>query len=406
MPDWWIMKDNNRELLKTTAIILAAGMGRRMGGDIPKQFLEMGGKPILAHTVEKFEKAQSIDRIVVVAAEADVDHVHHLITAGSGCSKPTTIVIGGKERQDSVRNGIQSIDDDTEIVIIHDGVRPFISPERIDELVGHVHEAGAVIQGIPVKDTVKEVDERGYVTNTVDRRALWLIQTPQVFLRSVLRDAFDKAYTDGFYGTDDAELVERIGRPVRMMNGSAGNIKITTPDDLEMGSFLSTGGTTAMKVGIGYDSHRLVPGRALILGGVEIPNDMGLSGHSDADVLLHAICDAILGALGDGDIGMHFPDTDPEYKDISSLNLLAMVHKRASDKSFDIGNVDATIIAERPKLRNYIAKMTHHISHMLDVDHGVVNIKATTNEGMGFLGRNEGIAAFSVVSLFRRKKQA
>jgi 2-C-methyl-D-erythritol 4-phosphate cytidylyltransferase/2-C-methyl-D-erythritol 2,4-cyclodiphosphate synthase len=399
------MTDNDRKSLKATAIILAAGMGRRMGGDIPKQYLALGGKPIFIHTLEKFEKAQSINTIVVVVAEADMGHVENFLKERGERSKLTAIVTGGKERQDSVRNGLRYLDSDTEVVVIHDAVRPFISTECIDALVMNVRETGAITLGIPIKDTVKAVDERKCVSKTLDRSSLWLTQTPQVFLRSILCDAYEKAYHEGFYGTDDAELVERIGVPVVMMPGSQGNIKITTPDDLEMGAYLFKQGATAMKIGIGYDSHRLVKGRALILGGVEIPNNVGLLGHSDADVLLHAICDAILGALGDGDIGTHFPDTDPEYKDISSLKLLEMVNKRVSVKGLAVSNVDATIIAERPKLRNYITKMIHNISHMLEIDPEMVNIKATTNEGMGFLGRNEGIATFSVVSLHRGMKQ-
>ena len=226
-----------------------------------------------------------------------------------------------------------------------------------------------------------------------------LTQTPQVFLRNIICEAYAQAYRDGIYGTDDAALVERIGIPVMMIPGSNQNIKITTPEDLVMGEYILKQRSNVMKVGIGYDSHRLVKGRSLILGGVEIPSDMGLLGHSDADVLLHAICDAILGALGDGDIGKHFPDNDPAYKDISSLKLLQIVKERALAQGFGVGNVDATIIVEKPKLSSYMTKMIHNISQILEIDSSMVNIKASTNEGMGFVGRNEGIAVFSVVTI-------
>ena len=383
---------------KATAIILAAGIGKRMGTGISKQYLEIGEKPILVHTLEKFEKASSVINIIIVVSKADIEYVQN-ISGKYEISKVTNITVGGRERQDSVKNGLRCLDDDTKIVMIHDGVRPFVSTEYIDLLIRHVEEKGAIIPGVPVNDTVKSVDYDGRVSETLDRSTLWLTQTPQVYLRNIICNAYEQAYRDGFYGTDDAALVERIGVPVVMMPGSKQNIKITTPEDLDMGAYILKQKSTIIKVGIGYDSHRLVKGRALILGGVEIPNDLGLLGHSDADVLLHAICDAILGALGDGDIGKHFPDTDTTYKDISSLKILQMVKERATAKRFSVSNVDATVIMEKPKLRSYITKMIHNISNILEIDSGMVNIKASTNEGMGFVGRNEGIAVFSVVSL-------
>ncbi len=391
--------DRERPSSKVTAVILAAGIGKRMGTGISKQYLKIGEKPILVHTLEKFEKASKIDNIIIVVSKTNITYVREEICEKYAISKVTDITVGGKERQDSVKNGLRCLDSDTDIVVIHDGVRPFISPEYIDILIRDVREKGAITLGVPVKDTVKSVEYDGCVSKTLDRSTLWLTQTPQVFLRNIICDAYEQAYRDGVYGTDDAALVECMGVPVVMIPGSNENIKITTPEDLDMGTFLLKRRSSIMKVGIGYDSHRLVKGRALILGGVEIPNDLGLLGHSDADVLLHAICDAILGALGDGDIGKHFPDSDPTYKDISSLKLLQMVKERATSQGFSVSNVDATVIVEKPKLRSYITKMIHNISHILEIDPTMVNIKASTNEGMGFVGRNEGIAVFSVVSL-------
>lgn len=387
------------QLSKITAIILAAGIGRRMGTDISKQYLTIDGKPILVHTLENFEKAQSISNIIIVVSKVDIEYVQKEVRDKYQISKVTDITIGGKERQDSVKCGLECLDDDTDIVVIHDGVRPFISTEYIELLVKNVGEKRAITLGVPVKDTVKSVKSDGYISKTLDRSELWLTQTPQVFLRNVICKAYAQAYRDGIYGTDDAALVERMGIPVMMMPGSNQNIKITTPEDLVIGEYILKQRSNVMKVGIGYDSHRLVKGRSLILGGVEIPSDMGLLGHSDADVLLHAICDAILGALGDGDIGKHFPDNDPAYKDISSLKLLQIVKERALAQGFGVGNVDATIIVEKPKLSSYMTKMIHNISQILEINSSMVNIKASTNEGLGFVGRNEGIAVFSVVTI-------
>lgn len=393
------MMDKEKRLLKATAVILAAGVGKRMGMGVSKQYLTMGKKPILVHTLEKFEKASLISDVIIVVSEEDVSYVKEEICGKHKLAKVTKVAIGGKERQDSVRKGLQCLDGDTDIVMTHDGVRPFISPEYIDLLIRNVSEKGAITLGVPVKDTIKSIGYDGCITNTLDRSSLWLTQTPQVFLRHIICDAHEHAHQEGIYETDDAALVERMGVPVVMMQGSSQNIKITTPEDLDMGTYILKQWSNKMKIGIGYDSHRLVKGRALIIGGVEIPNDLGLLGHSDADVLLHAICDAILGALGDGDIGRHFPDTDMTYKDISSLKLLQMVKERAAVQGFSVGNVDATVIVDKPKLRSYITKMILNISQILEIDPSMVNIKATTNEGMGFVGRNEGIAVFSVVSL-------
>ncbi len=293
-----------------------------------------------------------------------------------------------------------------DIVVIHDGVRPFVTQDLIKRVVAAAKTEGAASAGVKAKDTIKETKKDNRVTATIPRQNLWLTQTPQAFKFELLKEAYQSAYDEKFYGTDDASLVERIGKKVKMIEGSYENIKITTSEDLIIAEALmkkKTGSKINFRSGFGYDSHRFAAGRKLILGGVGIPFDKGLKGHSDADALIHAICDALLGAAGCGDIGRHFPDNDPEYKDISSMILLKRVKKIIKAKGFSINNVDATVVMEMPKLAPYAAQMVSNIALALDIAETSVNIKAKTNEGMGFTGRNEGVAAFATATVTERK---
>jgi 2-C-methyl-D-erythritol 4-phosphate cytidylyltransferase/2-C-methyl-D-erythritol 2,4-cyclodiphosphate synthase len=262
--------------------------------------------------------------------------------------------------------------------------------------------------GVKAKDTIKETKKNNLVAATIPRQNLWLTQTPQAFKFELLKKAYKAAYDKKFYGTDDASLVERIGVKVKMIDGSYENIKITTPEDLIMAKALmkkKAGSNPPRRIrsGFGYDSHRFAYGRKFILGGVEIPFDKGLRGHSDADALLHAICDALLGAAGCGDIGRHFPDTDAAYKDISSIVLLKRVKKIIEEKGFSINNIDATVVMEKPKLAPYAAQIVSNIARILKIAETAVNIKAKTNEGMGFIGRDEGVAVFAVATVEKTK---
>ncbi|MEN6622451.1 MAG: 2-C-methyl-D-erythritol 4-phosphate cytidylyltransferase [Smithella sp.] len=388
--------------MKTVAIIPAGGAGRRLNAGIAKQYLHINGLPVLVHSLNVFERAKIIDEIILVVPESDIEFVRKDLIAKNNFKKIKKIIAGGIERQDSVRNGIAAIDDKYDIVLVHDGVRPFVKSKMIDNIVAVVRNFPAAVIGVPSKDTIKETKDDDLVVKTVPRRNLWITQTPQAFQFDVLQKAYDAAYLDNFYGTDDASLVERIGVPVKMIAGSYENIKITTQEDLVIAEALLKSKREEkmqMRTGIGYDSHRFAQGRKLILGGVEIPYERGLQGHSDADALIHAVCDALLGATGAGDIGRHFPDNDQAYKGISSMILLKRVREIIKEKGFSAVNIDISIIMEAPKLAPFADEIIANIADTLNISWSNVNVKAKTNEGMGFVGRNEGVAVFAVATV-------
>lgn len=397
---------------KTTAIIAAAGSGKRLGGDIPKQFLELKGTLILERTVSVFEKNSHIDEIILVVPEDYIAFCRQHFSQNDRFMKIKKVLGGGQERQDSVYAALKELDESVDYILIHDGARPFVSSEIIDRVVGETILTGAVVTATPVKDTIKAAHE-GVFTETLDRSSLFAVQTPQGFEKKLLLKAYAKAYAEGFYGTDDAVLVEQTGYPVHVSEGDYRNIKITTREDLLFGEALLTEqerGTeeTAteivcpqLRIGTGYDVHRLVEGRPCILGGVLIPFERGLLGHSDADVLLHALMDALLGAAALGDIGRHFPDQDATFAGISSLNLLGQVKDLLAKKGFQVVNVDVTLIAQKPKIAPYIESMRANIARTLAISVEQVNVKGTTTEKLGFCGREEGIAAQAVAFIKR-----
>ena len=368
---------------KVFVIIGAAGSGKRMGAPVPKQFLKINGKTILEETVQKFKDSSIVDDITVVTSAEYVSLCEKLFCGGGVC-----VVAGGKERQDSIGNALDSLKErgvsDYDIVLVHDGVRPYCSQELIQRVAKDAAEKGAVIAAVPPKDTIRHISE-----GTLDRSKLYNVQTPQGFTASILQEAYGKAKEDGFYGTDDAGLVERIGISVSITEGESTNIKITTPEDLKMEN----------RIGTGFDVHRLTEGRKLILGGVDIPFEKGLDGHSDADVLVHALMDALLGACAMGDIGKLFPDTDDSFKGISSLKLLKKVREVLTERGFTLVNCDMTLICQRPKLAPYIDQMRQNIADVLETDVNRVSIKATTTEKLGFAGRGEGICCEAVALL-------
>ena len=380
---------------KAAAILLAAGASRRLEGSHPKQFLELAGKPVLAYSIEALEKARNIEQVVVVVPQSDVDSCRAAHLGG----KVMDVVAGGKERQDSVRAGIEVLGTSFALIAIHDAARPLIRPDQIDAVVDAADEHGAAVLGVHITDTVKEVDG-AVVVGTLDRSRLTRVQTPQVFWSDLIRRAHQEAEQSGELATDDAGLAERIGHTVRIVQGSEQNLKITTSDDLAIAEELlrKRAGSveTSTRIGQGYDVHALVEGRPLILGGVEVPHDRGLDGHSDADVLSHAVVDAILGAAGEGDIGRHFPDTDDEFKGISSLVLLERAAVVLAEGGASVQNVDATVMAQRPKLAEYIPQMQRNIAKALGIPEQCVSVKATTTEKLGFVGKEEGMAAQAV----------
>ncbi len=381
---------------RTSVILPAAGKGTRFGSSGNKVFADLAGKPILAHTIAAFESCDFVEEIIVVAGLDDLGMVRAVVSK-FGFKKVTAVVEGGDQRQDSVRNGLSHAN--CEIVAIHDAARPFVTRGLILETVLCAQQDGACIAAVPVIDTIKRVNPDRRVTDTPTRDGLWAVQTPQTFRAELIRRAYDDAYNAGVWATDDSALVERIGVEVKVVRGDYTNIKITTPADMLVAN--AAAGSGEVRTGLGYDVHRLVEGRKLILGGVEIPFERGLLGHSDADVLTHAVCDALLGAAGLGDIGKLYPDTDGKYLGVSSLELLADVAVRVREAGWDVLNVDVVLIAERPKIAPYSAQMAANISERIGIGADRVSIKGTTTEGLGFTGRGEGIACQAVATVRR-----
>jgi 2-C-methyl-D-erythritol 4-phosphate cytidylyltransferase/2-C-methyl-D-erythritol 2,4-cyclodiphosphate synthase len=389
--------------MKAAAIIPAGGSGSRMGLGVPKQFVALAGKPLLIHTLEAFAGLDSLSDIVLVVPEAHLSHTVSLL-AEARLAKVGKVVPGGRTRQDSVKAGFAALSEDIELVMVHDGARPLVSGRLIEKCLAAAAEYGAALAALPVKDTLKQVE--GYVVQkTIERSPLWQAQTPQAAKAPLLRKAFALAEEHNFIGTDEASVLEHAAIDVHVVVGEERNIKITRPEDLRLAEALLMNDEkmenrpAAMRIGHGYDAHRLVEGRKLILGGVEIPFEKGLLGHSDADVLVHALCDALLGAMAEGDIGRHFPDNDLQFKGIESLKLLAHVVAMAAKKGYHLGNADVTVVAQRPKLAPHFASMQQKLAEVCRVAPQAINLKGTTTEKMGFTGREEGVAAYAVVLL-------
>jgi 2-C-methyl-D-erythritol 4-phosphate cytidylyltransferase/2-C-methyl-D-erythritol 2,4-cyclodiphosphate synthase len=384
---------------------------------VPKQLLTVAGESMLERSVKLFASHPDVDEIVVaLPADLAADPPAYLCAPASRIR----VVAGGVRRQDSVANAFAAVSDDSELIVIHDAARPFATPELISRTIAAAAESGAAVAALPARDTVKLTQtiegSTPLVTETLPRDAIFLAQTPQAFRRRVLRDALALA---GIDATDEASLAERAGYRVRIVVGESSNIKVTTPDDLpiaeliagqagrvgqigqvgQVGQDRTTGaGKPARtgRAGTGYDLHRLAPGRRLMIGGVEVPSDRGPVAHSDGDVVCHAIVDAILGAAGLGDIGQHFPDNDPRWKDAPGVDLLARAVALVAARGFEVGNVDATVVLESPKIRDHVDAMRRTIAATIGIDADRVSVKGKTNEGLDAVGRGEAIAAHAV----------
>lgn len=377
----------------TTVIIPAAGRGRRFGDDtVPKQYQLLDGRPVLWHTLRRFADHPSVDAIVVAIHPDDTDT---FATVARDFDKVAAPVLGGAERTDSVRLALAALPEDAAgLVLVHDAVRPWTSAELVDAILSAAQQYGAAIPVLPVTETVKVV-EGDTVLESPRRSRLFNAQTPQGFRREILQAAVaaDGDSADQEPPTDEAALVARAGFAVHVVAGEATNVKITTAADLPASP------ATDLRVGTGYDVHALAPGRPLILGGVTVESDVGLVGHSDADVLTHAVIDALLGAAGMGDIGRLFPDTDQAYAGINSLRLLETVRDRLLDAGIQIVNVDSVIMAQAPKLAPHVDLMCATMATALAVPVRSVSVKATTTEKLGFVGRQQGMAAQATVLL-------
>ena len=373
--------------VKVSAIIVAAGASRRMGFDKLSYRLP-GGKTVLETSVAAFAAHPQVDELILVAG----GNLPACQAIAAACPKPCTVVGGGATRADSVCNGLRAAKG--QLVAIHDAARPFVSEQVITDALAEAEAMGAAAPAVAVKDTIKIAND-GAVVQTPDRAALFAVQTPQCFCRNLYWKALEAVQGEKVHlVTDDCSLFELAGLPVHLTQGDYANLKITTKEDLPAAA--QNKGENTMRIGHGYDVHRLVEGRKLIMGGVTIPYEKGLLGHSDADVLVHAIMDALLGAAALRDIGRHFPDNDPAYEGADSIELLKKVGEMLEERMYLIENIDATVIAQKPKLLPYIDTMVKNVAEALHLEEDQVNIKATTEEGLGFTGKKEGISAQAI----------
>ena len=379
---------------RVTAVLVAAGSSTRMGFD--KLSFDLGGETVVQRSIRAFAECPLVDEIVLVAGK----NREFLEQQAAACQKPVQVVPGGATRAESAKNGVLAASG--EIVAVHDAARPFVSEAVIEAALNAAALCGAAAPAVPVKDTVKTakrgdgktVPEGCSVTETPDRSTLYAVQTPQCFDRAAYLAALDELDEEkARLVTDDCSLFELTGRPVQLTQGDYANLKITTREDLPRPEQKEG---TNMRSGHGYDVHRLVEGRKLILGGVEVPFEKGLLGHSDADVLAHAVMDAVLGAAALGDIGKHFPDTDPEYFGADSLKLARRVAEILHENGWKIENIDSTILCQRPKLAAYIPAMREKLAEAFGLPVDAVSVKATTEEHLGFTGEGLGIAAHAV----------
>ena len=398
--------------MRAAAVIAAGGTGTRMNSGIPKQFLEIAGKPILLHTIERISSVEEIIQVVIALPEEHIPQAESILQR-----QPVRVEVrcvpGGPNRQESVRRGVLHANPDATVIMVHDAVRPVCDRDTMLRVLDAAWKTGAAVPGIPATETIQRVSRGARVLATPPREELYAIQTPQAFHSGILKSSLERAHKEGFLGTDESSVVRWAGHRVTVVPGSPDNIKITRPLDLEIAGRLISGRSresngigmreSGLRIGQGIDYHRLVEGRRLILGGVEIPFEKGLEGHSDADALAHAICDALLGAAAMGDIGLHFPDTDPVNRDRSSLEFLREVRAKTEAAGWTIRNVDATLLAQRPKLAPHMPAMRENIAEALGIDVAQVSIKATTTEGMNAEGRGEGISAQAIALLFEHQ---
>lgn len=382
-------------------VLPAAGSGSRMGADRPKQYLELAasGRTVLETTVGVLAKVPGVDGIFVAVSPADE-------TARTLSMPARVLKTGGASRAQTVYQTLEALSHtvaDEDLVLVHDAARPLVDPADVSRLIDEscrvIEEgtaAGAVLT-IPVWDTVKRVDGEGYFSQDIDRTGLVRVATPQCFAYGLLK----KALADNLSATDESSAVRNAGGRVLAVESSARNIKLTRPQDIEDANRLLRS-DMQIRIGIGYDSHRLVENRRFILGGIEIPHTLGLAGHSDADALLHAITDAILGAARLGNIGTFFPDTDPRFKDADSAVLLRTAFEAVKKAGWRVGNVDAVVVAQKPKLNPHVSAMQRRIEELLELEDGAVSVKPKTNEKLGFEGCEEGVSTQAVVLLERR----
>ncbi len=373
-------------------ILLMAGSSRRLNLGLNKNLIEVLDKPIFMYSLETFLKFDDCNQIYLVCRDFEEEIILKYIKD----MPKVKLVIGGEERQDSLYNGLKCVV--APYVLVHDAARPNISLELIENIMQVIKKGEIASLAVKSKDTIKEVEE-DYITKNLVRRKLWAMQTPQGGPTKIYKDAFEKALKENFSATDDTEILMVYGKgKVKVVEGAYNNYKITDQEDLQI--FIRE--KTMYKIGHSKDIHRLVKDRPLILGGIKIPHSKGLLGHSDADCVLHSVAEAIIGALGKGDIGMMFPDNDIKYKGIESSYFVLEVKKLMENEGYKINNLDLTIYLESPMLKDYKVLIKENVARLLDCDSSLINIKATRNEMLDAIGKEEGIASECVVMLVKK----
>ncbi len=400
------MDDAHANTRSLGLIIVAAGSSTRMdGGD--KQFADLNGEPVLGYSLRVFARCRHVAGIALVLSSDNLDRGRRLVS-DSGLDDLVICVQGGERRQDSARIGLGALKSsvaETEFIAVHDGARPFVDDSMIERGLATARVTGAAVAGVAVKDTIKACGSNRVVTKTLDRRGLWAIQTPQIFRTGVLSAAYETVTAEV---TDDAAMVEVGGGLVAVFDGHPENIKITTSDDLLVAGLIASRrqgvepSTGEQRWGTGFDGHRLVSGGPLRLGGVDVPFDRHLEGHSDGDVLLHALSSSILGAASLGDLGSVFPSSDQQLAGIDSGEIVARCIEMARSGGWAVTHLDATIVAQRPKLAGHLRDMAMQIAKTANIPLTAVNIKVTSTDEVGAIGAGEGIAAQAIATLSRR----
>jgi 2-C-methyl-D-erythritol 4-phosphate cytidylyltransferase/2-C-methyl-D-erythritol 2,4-cyclodiphosphate synthase len=386
------------------AILVAAGRGERMGAARPKAFVELRGETLLRRAARPFDESPQVAGIVAVVPAAEVETARGQL---AGVHKLHAVVAGGERRQDSVRAGLDALPPAfAGVVLVHDAARPLVPRALVEAVAAAAREVGAAVPVVPLVDTIKEI-EGGRVVRTLERDRLAGAQTPQGFRLATLVRACREAARSGSTVTDEALAVERAGGEVAVVPGSERNRKLTTPEDLEWARRLldeeaGAAQTPSLRVGTGFDAHRLVPGRPLRLGGVTVPFERGLAGHSDGDCVIHAVCDALLGAAAAGDMGEHFPSRDQRWREADSRVFLRETARIVKEAGFDVASIDATVVAQAPVLAPHLPAMRAEVASALSLPPALVSVKAKSTDGLGALGRGEGIAAQATALLVRR----
>jgi 2-C-methyl-D-erythritol 4-phosphate cytidylyltransferase/2-C-methyl-D-erythritol 2,4-cyclodiphosphate synthase len=396
------------QAFRTYALLAAAGRGERLAPtpsapppSRPKAFLGLQGIPLFLHSLAILQQCPQIAGIWLLVPEGWEAEARQVLER-AGKQEKVTIIAGGGRRQDSIYRGLLALPAETDYVLIHDAARPFLTPDLVTRCLAAAQTHGAAICALPSTDTIKSSPGGEWVGDTLDRSQLWLVQTPQAFHYPLLLAAHKQAEARGEGALDDASLVEQMGEKVFLVESTSENIKITRPADLALAEAMAARkhppASPALRIGLGFDAHRFGEGRKLILAGREFPGP-GLLGHSDADLICHAVIDAILGAAGMGDIGIHFPDTDPAYQGVSSLLLLEKTGKMIREKNLSVSWLDIVLAAEQPRISSQARAMCENLAEALKINPTHISLKGKTTEEMGFVGRREGLACWAICLL-------